>query len=313
MRTLLFALPILLATPEPAFAAKPGGLKPGARVEIAIPDEWDEDTKTRIPRDHMTVNEAGSIETCPLYSGIVEVKKVDKGEVIFEPVRAKGKGRCAKLVAPLDTFGEWSPEKVGAQSLEWQRRAEEFHDKLRVEVKDILEESADPCKYQGKDLKVGDIYKLGGQVYLYGRGTAVDTVNRTGQCQVELGGYFEVRGIVSESDHAVAVYHRSKKSSGMVPVSAKADLAKVCEDGATIVFSLTKMKEHFRFEAASMREKYEFKTIVEMLQPRSSSCLNVVDNRNEAILSRQHKLGHSGASPTGAEERKPAAPSGSGL
>src|SRR5947208_2510797 len=110
MRVLIMAVSVLVCA-----SAAAASLRPGSRAELALPSFWDEDTKSVETPGFITVAQAGSIETCTFTGGPVTVKKVENGQVFFDPSPAPKGGRCAHLVTSAETFASWDPAAVRRQ------------------------------------------------------------------------------------------------------------------------------------------------------------------------------------------------------
>lgn len=293
---------ILLSTAQAATPALP---RPGSHAELTVPPAWDDDTKSVQTPEFLTVQAAGSIETCTFHGGQVAVKKVSAGQVYFDPIPSL-KGACAHLVTSAENFRGWLPGAVKAQKDAWEKKASAFHKQLMEDVNAIVEKGGDPCANQDKELKTGNVYKVTGRVYLYGRGTTAVPVGdkAVGSCQVELGSFVEILGFNRASDHAVAVYHRPEGSSGEVLAGPRHDKTETCRDGKPVVFSLSKLKEHFHFAKPSTRENLEVKGIVAVLGAHPKSCINVTEQRSDASGEHARKLGRT----TGSDEEERSAP-----
>ncbi len=276
--TLLFSVGAMFAFDDTAQAELPP--KAGTKVELAVPAEYDHDNQAVVDHEFLMVSQPGSVEACSFKGGSVTVKKVSGDQVFFDPNPAPKNGVCAHLMAPLEKFKAWYPDAVKKQKAEWEAKEKAFHDQLRAEVSAIVDMGADPCASQDKDLKVGKVYKVGGRVYLYGRGTSA-TSFAGGQCQVELGSFLEIIGFNHADDHAVAVFHRAGGSTGQVLTGSHHDKTATCQDKQIIVFSVKSMKQHVQFTEPSTKENLEVKGIAAVLGERHRACqVDVIGSRS---------------------------------
>jgi hypothetical protein len=304
MRAIILAQFLLLISG--AAHAGPGvSLVAGSHVNLQLPPVWDEDTKTGQSPDFIAVQEAGSIESCSFAGGPVTVKKVDGDQVFFDPAVKSKAARCSHLVAPMERFRAWFPETVAKLHQELKKKQETFRVQLNEDVKAIVEKGGDPCTPQDRELKTGNVYKIAGRVYTYGSGTAATSVAGK-SCQVELGSLVEILGFNRASDHVVAEYHRPTGSPGEVLVGTKRIKAATCADGENVVFSLSKLKEHFQFAEPTTRENLEVKGIAAVLTPKPKICINETGEKSVANGSRSHKRERASAVEPAAESAEQA-------
>jgi len=275
----LFFLGFFLQFSGAVAQAESGSPKAGSRMQLALPPIWDEDTKTVQAQEFITVQEAGTIENCTFRGGSVTVKRVQDGQIFFDPDSKTKTGRCGHLVASLEKFRDWDPAAVSRITAEWGKKQAAFNVQLKEEVKGIIEKGADPCSRQDNELKTGSAYKVTGRVFLYGPGTAATSLGGKA-CQVELNSFLDILGFNRASDFAVAVYRRPEGSSGFVPAGSSHSKTETCKDSEQVVFSLNKLKRHFKFAAPSAAENLQVKGIAAVFSAKAKICANDFNDKS---------------------------------
>ncbi|MGZ3711870.1 MAG: hypothetical protein ACXVBE_08940, partial [Bdellovibrionota bacterium] len=217
----------------PLWASAAVVLTPGAKVQLALPPVWNEETKTVEVPEYIMLQQAGSIDTCSFRGGMVKVLRNNGGTISFAQETKIKNDRCAELVAPLEKLKELDPNLVRQQTAEFQKKQAAFKAQLKEDVKGIIEKGGDPCVGQDSELKTESVYKVSGKIFLYGQGTSATAVEGS-DCQVESGSFVHIRGFSRDSGYAVAVYHKPSDSTGFVVAGAKHEQAATCKDGEQV-------------------------------------------------------------------------------
>jgi hypothetical protein len=269
----------------PLLAQAEMNIVPGAKIQVALPMVWNEETKTAADPAYVTVFAAGSIETCTFRGGQVTVKKVSGDDVYFDQASKSKNDRCAHMMLGKEKFQEWEPALVHKQAAEMFKKQTAFKAQLKADVQSVIEKGGDPCLAQDSELKNDSVYKISGRVYLYDQGTSATSLEGK-SCQVELGSLVHVLGFNRASDFAVAEYYQAASSSGLVPAGPQHEPVATCKDGERIVFPLSRLKSHFDFQNASTEENMRIKGIVAVIRGNAKVCSNETGARQATTRSK---------------------------
>jgi hypothetical protein len=259
-------------------------------IQLDIPPVWDEEGKSIVARDAITVNQVDNLETCEFAGGKVQIVKSDEREIHF---RAKEKSGCSLIRMSKEDFSTLDPLYAKNKRQELELRLNSFQKQLDQDLEKVLKSRGEDCLPEGKGLKMGNVYKMKGNLYRYHSGTEARELGGK-SCQVESDSLMEMVGFDRTGEFAVAVFRRAKDSKGVVPFGRHNQPAAVCKDDARLVVPVAKLKNFFSFDPASKAESLSVTGLMALFKQSPKSC-DPSQIGNEAAVSSSKKAKNPGS------------------
>ncbi len=264
----------------PAFAA-PQAIKQGDRLRLAVPPIWDGETRTYSKPGMLNVWKGDNSELCSFYGGVVTIQKVDGDQVYFQvDSKKKPLPPCSQLVTSIDFIRSWNPAFVKEQEMAFSKESASFKTQLAADVQKILDKQEQQCVHAGNELEANKVYKIEGNVFLYGPNTTAFDLKGAPHCHVENGSIVDSIGLdQTTNDFALVVYHSPKIGTNKpnpAPLEKKNEPVNVCKDKEQVVLSIKKIKNNFKFSEASLTEILETKGIAATLNSRNPLRANAI-------------------------------------